>query len=333
MCCKQFVILLSLLSTAISKEARFENVEINGYDLSKLVYSKKIEKAFSLTENLPKNYVDKLVISGNIPVLHEGALNLKELDELVMENCKIREIQPGAINVGEMRKLSLNRNLITEIKPHVFSNLSLFVLDLSKNNINKIDSNAFNDMSNLMTLNLGWNNIDRIDSNWFRGAPELTHFTMHHNSIQEVPDKVFHYLAENRNSKQISTSLGIVLDHNKIKTVHPGAFKGLKEIEMVWLHDNLLQGLDENTWESIHLRQLTLGNNNITCFEGDLDKILSADKISVEPNPFDCACLEKLMGWSKQSKKSIDLFYADNECKLKDIRRRIDNLNKAFDNY
>lgn len=95
-------------------DVTFKNVTFRGYNMYTEKFKKTIPSGDSLKDFLPKTLFDKIEFQDQtIPVIYENSLaDLKELDELVIENCGVYEINPGSLkNVPFLRRLSLKGKL------------------------------------------------------------------------------------------------------------------------------------------------------------------------------------------------------------------------------
>ncbi|XP_019865755.2 leucine-rich repeat-containing protein 15-like [Aethina tumida] len=323
------VLVFTTLLASVFTEISFLNVEVKGYTLGVEKFKRRLKNAKSISEYLPELEVDKISIVGqNVGVLYEQSLsNLDALDELVIEESNVREIKAGAIrNVPNLRVVSFKKNKLDEIKSGVFNNLTISTLDLSENQISKIDGDAFDNMEELLVINLGYNMIRKINNDWFKNTPNLMYIKLYRNHIEEIPTSAFKNLGGNKQADYLNTSLSITLDHNNIKKIHPGAFKELSRLDSLWLHDNILNHIDENTFHPLQIKKLTLENNGIQCLEGDLDKILPAEEVKIDPNPLICKCMRRIKAWAEERKMKMDFFWIESDCILKDIDSRVRRL-------
>lgn len=102
--------------TTVAEDVTFKNVTFRGYNMYTEKFKKSIQSSNSLKDFLPKTVFDKIeFLDQEIPIIYENALaDLKDLDELVIENCGVYEIKPGALkNVPFLRRLSLKGNVFS----------------------------------------------------------------------------------------------------------------------------------------------------------------------------------------------------------------------------
>ncbi|XP_018579194.1 slit homolog 3 protein-like [Anoplophora glabripennis] len=318
---------------AKSTDVTFKNATFRGYSLFTEKFKKTIPLSNSLKDNLPESAFDKIeFIDQNIPVLYQDSLaDLDELDELVLEHCGVYEIQPGALkNVPMLRRLSLKGNKIEAIKEGVFNNLELSTVDLSLNLITTIHSSAFNDLPSLLNINLADNNIQKWNKNWFKNTPLLTRVSMQNNSIAKLPNYAFKNLAGNKSFGKLKLTVNIVLSYNKIRTIEPEAFRGLTEVNHLWLDNNQLQEFGDDLLNGVDVKDLRLNNNNIRCLDGNLARIIKAESTQLDSNPFDCECLSKIKDWAKKNNKNVQLFFSEMDCSAQRIRIKMTALEKRL---
>ncbi|XP_023027942.2 osteomodulin [Leptinotarsa decemlineata] len=330
----QAVILLFLpFCFAAPSEITFRNVTFKGYSVFIEKFKKTIPLSNSLKDFLPEVHYDDIEFKNqNIPILYENSLaDLDELDELVIENCAVHEIRPGVLkNVPLLRRLSLKGNRLEKIETGVFNNLPLSTLDLGLNSIRSISANAFNDMPNLLNINLADNKITRWNPNWFQNTPLLTRISLQNNAIETLPSHAFVNLEGEKIYGKLDLRINLIFSHNKIKTIHSEAFAGLKKINNLWLDFNQIEQFEDDLLENVVIDDLRLNNNNISCFEGDFDKLFRADTTHIDSNPMECECLQRIEEWSKKSGKRVEHFYADLECRAQRIKSKMTALEKRL---
>nr|CAI5824890.1 unnamed protein product [Callosobruchus analis] len=318
------------ISVVYCEKVTFKNVTFKGYSL----YTEKFKKTISSSNSL-KDYLPEIVFDGiefkdqNIPVLYSGSLaDLYGLDELKIENCAVEDIQPGALkNVPDLFWLSLKGNRLKEIKEGVFEDLSISMLDLSNNLLTTIDSYAFDGVPLLVSLDLSGNRISSWNRRWIKNNGLLAKIYMRDNRLTSLPSSAF--------SKKVSlnNTIGMSLDfsHNNISQVDPRALRGVKIVERLLLGHNLLENIDENFFVDVRVKEFRIGNNKITCLDGDLSKIFKAEVIYIDSNPMRCHCVEKIKKWSEDNKKNVPVFLMDMECVSDRIRKKIKAIEKRLD--
>ncbi|CAH1115880.1 unnamed protein product [Psylliodes chrysocephalus] len=337
------VLLVLFLSFCFTKseDLTFKEVAFKGYSVFTEKFKLTIPSGNRLKDFLPKSIYDDIEIKNQtIPVLYKDSLaDLGNLDELVIEFCHVEEIRPGAIsNVPMLRKLSFKGNDIKSIEFGVFNNLKISTLDLSSNKISSIHAKAFNDMPDLLNIQLADNFIQIWNPEWFKNTPLLTRISMQNNRIEEIPAYAFKNMKGIKKYGNLDLTINFVFSHNQIKNINPKAFSGLEKINNLWLDNNLLQEFHEDLLNGIAIDDLRLNNNNIKCFDGDLDKTLKANTNHIDSNPFDCDCLEQIKEWSKK-KKNVEFSFAEMDCitqrfkiKMTALEKRLKELKGMTDN-
>ncbi|KAJ3322494.1 hypothetical protein HDV06_003038 [Boothiomyces sp. JEL0866] len=195
-----------------------------------------------------------------------GHFNFKNITELDLRNCKIREID--CLAGGEfrsLRKLNFDNNLLVNID--CFTTLSgLRHLSLNNNKIERllsVDQVASgkpddvakpymkNLLPNLEELYLGYNNIARISDLGLHRMPQLKILYLQGNKIGRVDGL-----------EQMTNLIELVLDKNQIKQIDPLSFLSLINLRELHIKENRLKTL-ANFDCLPNLQILFLTNNRI----------------------------------------------------------------------
>jgi Leucine-rich repeat (LRR) protein len=159
-----------------------------------------------------------------------GHFNFKNITELDLRNCKIREID--CLSGGDFRslkKLNFDNNLLVNIDCFV-SLVGLRHLSLNNNKIERLlsmDSQFGNStetpkasmisiLPHLEELYLGYNNVSRISDLGLHRMPQLKILYLQGNKISKVDGL-----------EQMTNLYELVLDKNQIKTIDPMSFLSL----------------------------------------------------------------------------------------------------------
>ncbi|KAJ3312492.1 hypothetical protein HDV04_003092 [Boothiomyces sp. JEL0838] len=195
-----------------------------------------------------------------------GHFNFKNITELDLRNCKIREID--CLAGGEfrsLRKLNFDNNLLVNID--CFTTLcGLRHLSLNNNKIERLLSvdqvaNGKPDdvakpylkslLPNLEELYLGYNNIARISDLGLHRMPQLKILYLQGNKIGRVDGL-----------EQMTNLIELVLDKNQIKQIDPLSFLSLINLRELHIKENRLKTL-ANFDCLPNLQILFLTNNRI----------------------------------------------------------------------
>ncbi|KAL3278307.1 hypothetical protein HHI36_013640 [Cryptolaemus montrouzieri] len=306
----------------------FENVTVHGYSVFNHKFDKVITSSKISKTELPNVAFDAIELKNeNVPILYENCISdIESLDELILEKNGIQEIRAGALrNLPAIRIIKLGQNKLKTIVTGVFNNLQVSDVDLSKNEIEVIEDTAFNDMPELLSIKLTDNKLTKWNKNWFLNTPLLNRLSFQHNLIEELPAEAFTNLKGKKKFGRLSLDVNLIFSYNKIKTLHPDTFKDIKDINNLWLDNNLIEEIPENIFTDVSIRQLRISSNKLTCIK-EKDSLLKAEMNEIDANPFDCECLEDIKTWAKGKNKTIDTFYASMNCYSNKMDRKMKNL-------
>lgn len=241
----------------------------------------------------------------------EAFFDLPFLEYVALIDNGIEELQPGCFkNVSNLVTLYLDNNRIVEIKEGVFNGLNLLFLSLSNNRITIIDTVAFDNMPHLYELDLSFNDINYIDNSWYYNTPNLTIIHLNSNNITELPPLTFKNIQRKVVRGNETRDFSFDLSHNHIRTIHPKAFKGFKEIASMLLNDNEISEIHEDVFSSFrYIGMLSLRNNNLRTLP---DKTLESFKtvngsLLLAVNKFNCDFRLKFKKWAEENGKNNDL--------------------------
>uniref|UniRef100_A0A6Q2Z490 Slit homolog 3 (Drosophila) n=1 Tax=Esox lucius TaxID=8010 RepID=A0A6Q2Z490_ESOLU len=131
-------------------------------------------------------------------------------------------------------------------------------LDLDRNNITRITKVDFSGIKNLRVLHLEDNQISVIE----RGLLPTNHgssdtLDLSENQIQAVPRKAF---------RGITTVKNLQLDSNHINCIEDGAFRALRDLEILTLNNNNITLIPLSSFNHMpKLRTLRLHSNSLHC--------------------------------------------------------------------
>ncbi|CAG9857202.1 unnamed protein product [Phyllotreta striolata] len=248
-----------------------------------------IEGVESLVRNLSQSDSERitdLLLECNDVLFFESSLeaarrggflgSLKHLEELSVENCKIRDVPAGAFaQLRRLKKLSLrSRNsewsaMNLELHGDSFRGLSdLRRLNLADNNIWSTPEELFCPLYSLTNLNLTRNKLQNTSamgfSDWGNGplAPgracvsSLELLDLSHNEIITLTDNGFSAL---RSLEELH------LENNAISTLGDRALVGLTSLTSLNLSSNFLVALPPELFQSSReLKHIYLHNNSLS---------------------------------------------------------------------
>lgn len=188
------------------------------------------------------------------------------------------------------------------------------LLNLQHNAIKLIETGAFDDMPELQVLELDFNEIKEIDPHWFSGSPKIRRLTMAENQLRDIPEGAFHNMAD--------SVVDIWIMNNKISTVHPRAFDGIKKANHLWFYDNKVAELDDDLFADVErIEHLSFGGNQLTCVSDRFLANLRVKSINFDGNPLDCDCIKKIKRWAGENNVEHHFIISKLQCTIERARK------------
>lgn len=170
-----------------------------------------------------------------------GHFNFKNITELDLRNCKIKEIDClSGSDFRNLRRLNFDNNLLVNID--CFASLSgLRHLSVSNNKLERLLSydGSLNDykplksfLPNLEELLLGYNNISKISDLGLNRLSQLKVLYLQGNRIMKVDGL-----------EQMTNLIELVLDKNQIKAIDNLSFLSLINLKELHIKENRLKSL------------------------------------------------------------------------------------------
>ena len=229
-----------------------------------LIQTKTFENLKNINRiDMQDNYIEMLV--------KETFVNLPNLFELQLSNNKISQIELNTFeSTPNIEKIYLRNNNLKVLNKIVFENVpKLKELYLDSNSFKKV--NSFDGIEKLDILDFSWNRISDIESLVFEQPLKLYLICNRIKSNQITASNSDNklnelYLHENRiikiNFDRFANLTRLDLSNNKICTIF--GFKNLKNLEILWLQDNFLSQIPNNSFEGLNnLKELNLNGNEI----------------------------------------------------------------------
>lgn len=301
-------------------------IDVSNSFLHKEGQELKITGCIKSTPDL-KNTLQIEAHNQKVPVLKEGAIqNFEWLHVINLKENGIKEIKPKAfLNLKTITDINLAKNELEEIPEGVFNKLPVKKLSFEHNKISKIASGAFNDIPELTSIDFSHNHIEDWKSEWFTNTPKIRLLMMSFNQIEELPTNAFKNFKYNGED-----GISVFLDNNKIKKIYNKAFKGLKNLHLLYLAHNEISDVDAKMFSGIEsIDILNLSQNKIKCISEDvLDSLPSFNQLDLDSNPLDCKCLKNIQNWAKKHKKQVKMIIRFAECMQERIENVLDSVKK-----
>lgn len=187
-------------------------------------------------------------------------------------------------------------------------------LNLQHNDISLIETGAFDDMPELQVLELDFNAIKEIDPHWFSGSPRVRRLTLAENQLRDIPEAAFHNMGEN--------IVDIWIMNNKISTVHPKAFEGIRKANHLWFYDNKIGKLDDDLFANVErIEHLSFGGNQLKCVSDAFLENLRVKSVNFDGNPLDCDCIPKMKRWAEENNVDNHFVISKLQCTIERAKK------------
>lgn len=249
-----------------------------------------------------------------IPKLRKGSLsNLPNIVQISVTSSGVTKLEPGVFrNVPKLEVVNFENNQIEEIENGVFTGLQLKAVHLNNNRISRLANAAFQNMT-MILLNLNNNFVSRWQSEVFLGTPVST-LSLANNQIEEIPANAFSYGFGFKKLNVPLVAFQVVLSGNRIRRIHPEAFRFVNGFGYLSLADNFLKEIPRSlfyyvkkintldltnnqisdvrgVFDDININQLILINNTLSCFPEQVFDISRIDFVFLDGNPVTCDCV------------------------------------------
>uniref|UniRef100_A0A8C2FDZ9 Slit homolog 3 (Drosophila) n=1 Tax=Cyprinus carpio TaxID=7962 RepID=A0A8C2FDZ9_CYPCA len=142
--------------------------------------------------------------------------------------------------------------------------------DLDRNNITRITKVDFSGLKNLRVLHLENNQISVIERGAFQDLKQLERIRLNRNRLQVLPELLFQSTPKLDNHlsgwKKKMFKSNVQLDSNHISCIEDGAFRALRDLEILTLNNNNITLIPLSSFNHMpKLRTLRLHSNSLHC--------------------------------------------------------------------
>ncbi|XP_026688431.1 chaoptin-like, partial [Diaphorina citri] len=215
------------LTTLFIGENHIHQIEnLNGF--RSILWLNMDSNLLQTLDSLPKT-METLSVANNYLVNYLELNRMTSLKWIVLSNNYIKEFVIP--NRKHIEKLDLSNNLISTINLNLNNTYYIKDLILSYNQISKLNANTFRNL-NVFRLYLKFNKISEIHDFAFNGL----------NSTLEFLD----------------------LENNRLTNINQ-CFRNLKKLKYLYLHNNNIEFIQNNTFEHlVNLKSISLSGNKLT---------------------------------------------------------------------
>nr|AIO08103.1 variable lymphocyte receptor C [Petromyzon marinus]AIO08208.1 variable lymphocyte receptor C [Petromyzon marinus] len=147
-------------------------------------------------------------------------------------------------------------------------------------------------------LQLHYNQLTSIPDKSFHGLARLTYLGLSNNKLPFLPVGVFDKLENLQDLR---------LNINQLKSLRPRVFDRLTKLTYLSLSENQLQSIPNGVFDKlVNLETLWLRENKLQSVpDGVFDSLEAMDRITLDPNPWDCECASIIyfVNWLKKNPK------------------------------
>uniref|UniRef100_A0A0K0DZJ9 LRRCT domain-containing protein n=1 Tax=Strongyloides stercoralis TaxID=6248 RepID=A0A0K0DZJ9_STRER len=254
-----------------AKIVSFEPIGLKVLDLS----SNKLQK---IDIGYMKQSLIKIFLNNN---------NLLTTDRKIFQDfCKLKFID---LSFNEILNVPMDSFFGSKLLEHVI---------LSHNSISKLKASTFIDQQ-LSSLDVSWNMISDIEEGVFKNNG-IEYIDLSHNRLTEMPTKQL---------ENVKKSLKYLnLQYNKIEYLSKIDFDNFNNITHLYLNNNNIKSIDENTFMSLKkLEVLDISNNPITSWSPNALSYLSSNLITLSLSNTGLFSLPKI--GSKVKPKFLNISY------------------------
>ncbi|OQR75252.1 slit3 protein-like [Tropilaelaps mercedesae] len=181
--------------------------------------------------------------------------------ELDVTHSRLRTLSAGGFaSLVHLDELRMEYNQISRVETDAFSGLSqLSRLDMSHNMLVALPLRLFRATPRLSELYMRNNSFRVLSAALFAGLHELTMLDLAHNQLSTLG-----WLEGNEAQSGLGRLSVLDLSHNRLTRLEANAFDGLRSLQTLQLHDNVVEFIADHAFGGLdNLQSLTLSHNRI----------------------------------------------------------------------
>jgi len=283
-----------------------------------------------LVEN--NNVIKISLYNSGLLKLPESIGELKELKELNVEGCKLKELPESIGNLDMLIFLNIRNNYSLVSLPESLGNLkSLEKLDLSNNMIDSLP-NSMGNLKNLRKLKLSHNYLKAIPDS-IGNLEFLQVLDLRRNELKNISEdignlKELRYLDISSNEiNRLPKTIGnltlleeIYMDNNKIAEL-PESIGNLISLKKLRIGSNQLKNLPNSIGNLFALQELWLSNNQLEKISESIGNLTSLTTLNISGNKL------KNLPLKMANLKALKRFWLDGNDFYRDLRDYMYKLN------
>lgn len=252
-------------------------------DFSSNEFSGTISSEFSGNTRLKELYLGDNLWKFNNP--NSFLESIKQVTRLDISNFDLIEIPSSIQNLTQLEELKLSNNQIKTGFSNLVGLSSLKKLQLANNQLTAIPK-EINQLSSLVELDLSSNQIDNSKIPSLVNLQNLEWLSLENNQFSTIPSEIL----------VLKNLVHLNLGRNRISG-NLSSLTQLKNLQQVWLHNNLFDGNFPNEIQQMkNLQMLALRSNQLT---GNLPQALP-EMVDVSNNRFTTANLQDAVSSNPQ---------------------------------
>lgn len=266
-----------------------------------VVHNKMVDftSCFSIFSILPE-LIDASISYTDIKKIELSTLPNRKLEKLDISNNFIDTIPSQTWNMPNLQILNLSYNFLYALLPYQFTNLTkLRVLDLSHNHLNSLTNKELYGLDSLKELRVNNNFLVQLSGESIQQMQQLTYLNAAHNSLKNLDTLTSLF-------NKIPQLKVLDLGGNKLSVVSGFPFENLTNLKELYLNENDLPMLANDSFGSMKLELLDLSGNGLSFLSSNAFSALNCGVLKLSNNQLNVTELNSALS-GLRGLKELDL--------------------------